>query len=122
MTTGKDFYLLDAAAQETRLRELALAALPLWGLQARDLKLIKYRENAVDMAFAALVAGYREHRELPAEQLACMPLFFAARSFTYLGWIHTRKETETARTLGPKLIAMACKAAQAYLQDPSAQD
>jgi Ser/Thr protein kinase RdoA (MazF antagonist) len=73
------------------------------------------------MAFEALVEGYREHRELPAEQLACMPLFFAARSFTYLGWIHTRKETETARTLGPMLIDMACKAAQAYLQDPSAQ-
>jgi len=66
-------------------------------------------------AFDALIEGYREHRELPDQQIACLPLFFAARSFTYLGWIHTRKETETARTLGPMLIDMACRAAQTYL-------
>ena len=68
-----------------------------------------------ETAFAALVEGYRSVRDLPEAQLAHMPLFFAARSFTYLGWIHTRPETETARTLGPMLIDMACRAARRYL-------
>lgn len=68
-----------------------------------------------DAAYAALVEGYRGVRDLPDAQLAHMPLFFAARSFTYLGWIHTRPETETARTLGPMLVDMSCRAAQRYL-------
>lgn len=68
-----------------------------------------------EAAFEALVEGYRSVRSLPDTQLAHMPLFFAARSFTYLGWIHTRPETETARTLGPMLIDMACRAARRYL-------
>jgi Ser/Thr protein kinase RdoA (MazF antagonist) len=68
-----------------------------------------------DAAFEALIEGYRSVRDLPDTQLAHMPLFFAARSFTYLGWIHTRPETETARTLGPMLIDMACRAARRYL-------
>jgi len=68
-----------------------------------------------DAAFEALVEGYRSVRDLPEAQLAHMPLFFAARSFTYLGWIHTRPETETARTLGQMLIDIACRAARRYL-------
>jgi Ser/Thr protein kinase RdoA (MazF antagonist) len=68
-----------------------------------------------DAAFAALVAGYRSVRELPEEQIRHMPLFFAARSFTYLGWIHTRPETETARTMGPALVDLACRTAGRYL-------
>jgi Ser/Thr protein kinase RdoA (MazF antagonist) len=66
-------------------------------------------------AYAALVRGYREHRSLPESQLEHMPLFFLARGFTYLGWVHTRQETETARELTPMLIEKACKLAQAYL-------
>ena len=68
-----------------------------------------------DAAFAAIIEGYRSVRALPDAQIAHMPLFFAARSFTYLGWIHTRPETETARTLGPMLTDMACRAARRYL-------
>lgn len=68
-----------------------------------------------DAAFDALVAGYRSVRDLPDEQLQHMPLFFAARSFTYLGWIHTRPETETARTMGPALVDLACRTAGRYL-------
>ena len=68
-----------------------------------------------DAAFAAIIEGYRSVRPLPDAQIAHMPLFFAARSFTYLGWIHTRPETETARTLGPMLTDMACRAARRYL-------
>ena len=66
-------------------------------------------------AYGALVAGYREHRSLPDEQLAQMPLFFLARAFTYLGWVHTRSETRTARELTPMLVEKACACARDYL-------
>lgn len=66
-------------------------------------------------AFAALIEGYRQYRDLPETQVAQMPLFFTARSFTYLGWVHTRPETETAREMTPMLIEMACTTAQEYL-------
>jgi Ser/Thr protein kinase RdoA (MazF antagonist) len=70
-----------------------------------------------EQAYAAMVAGYRSQRELPDEQLQYMPLFFLARSFTYLGWVHTRFETETARELTPLLVQKACKLARDYLRD-----
>ncbi|WP_116366028.1 phosphotransferase enzyme family protein [Parahaliea mediterranea] len=65
-------------------------------------------------AYRALIAGYRSECHLPDTQLVHMPLFFAARSFTYLGWVHTRPETETARNLTPALIEMSCEAVNDY--------
>ncbi len=73
-------------------------------------------EDHFQSAFDALVQGYREHRDLPDEQVAQLPLFFAARGFTYLGWVHTRAETQTAKELTPALVEMACAAAGEYLQ------
>lgn len=55
----------------------------------------------------ALVAGYRVHRELPDSQVAQLPLFLVARAFTYLGWVHTRAETATAREMTPFMIDRA---------------
>ncbi|MDH4041096.1 MAG: phosphotransferase [Gammaproteobacteria bacterium] len=66
-------------------------------------------------AYTALVQGYREYRSLPDSQLDYLPLFLLARSFTYLGWVHTRFETETARQMTPMLVEKACNVAQAYL-------
>jgi Ser/Thr protein kinase RdoA (MazF antagonist) len=63
---------------------------------------------------AQLLAGYRAHRPLPAEEVARLPLFYGLRGFTYLGWAHTRQETQTARELTPTLIELACEAAEAY--------
>ena len=63
----------------------------------------------------SLIAGYRQHRHLSDVQLAYLPLFLLARSFTYLGWIHTRAETRTARELAPMLTAKACALARQYL-------
>jgi len=63
----------------------------------------------------ALVAGYRERRSLPDSQLQSMPLFLLARSFTYLGWVHTRSETETAKELAPMLIEKCCALASDYM-------
>jgi Ser/Thr protein kinase RdoA (MazF antagonist) len=64
---------------------------------------------------AALIEGYRSRRALPEMELARLPLFFAARGCTYLGWVHTRSETETARELTPMLIESACRAVREYL-------
>tara|TARA_R110002110_G_scaffold406421_1_gene626557 strand:- start:406781 stop:407806 length:1026 start_codon:yes stop_codon:yes gene_type:complete len=63
----------------------------------------------------ALIAGYREHRALPDTQVEALPLFFLARGFTYLGWVHTRSETQTAKEMTPTLIEMARKRASEYL-------
>ena len=73
-------------------------------------------EPHYDTAFAALIEGYRMHRPLPESQVAQFPLFFLARSFTYLGWVHTRQETETAKELTPMLVAKACGLAEEYLR------
>lgn len=62
-----------------------------------------------DIARSALIEGYREFRPLADEELEKLPLFTAARSFTYLGWAHTRAETETARELTPAFIDMCCQ-------------
>ena len=66
-------------------------------------------------ASSALINGYRMERDLSDEQLRYMPLFFLARSFTYLGWVHTRPETQTAKELAPMLVEKCCNLADAYL-------
>ena len=66
-------------------------------------------------AYDALVAGYRSKRDLSDEQLALLPLFLSARGFTYLGWVHTRPETETAQELTPMLLDLACRTASDYM-------
>jgi len=65
----------------------------------------------------ATLAGYRSERELTAADEGLLPLFYAARGFTYLGWVHTRQETETARELTPMLIELACGVAKRYLAE-----
>ncbi|MEM9183155.1 MAG: phosphotransferase [Pseudomonadota bacterium] len=72
-------------------------------------------EPYVDTARQALIEGYRAHRSLSDEQLEQLPLFLTARGFTYLGWVHTRHETETARELTPALLEMACRQTETYL-------
>ena len=42
-------------------------------------------------------------------------MFLAARGTTYLGWVHTREGSETARELTPFLIERACAVGEAYL-------
>ena len=72
-------------------------------------------ESYFEQAKDALIEGYRVHRQLPDEQLELLPLFFLARGFTYIGWVHTRHETETAKELTPMLLEAACELAEDYL-------
>jgi Ser/Thr protein kinase RdoA (MazF antagonist) len=71
-----------------------------------------YFEEARD----GVISGYRRGRRLAEEQLASFPLFLLARAFTYLGWVHTRPETETARELTPMLVQTSCQLAEDYLR------
>ena len=63
----------------------------------------------------ALFAGYRLHRRLPDERLENLPLFMLARGFSYVSWVHTRRQTETAGELTPILLDAACRLADEYL-------
>ena len=68
------------------------------------------------MAKEALVAGYRRNRPLPDKHLAWFPVLLVARATTYLGWMHTRSETETAREMTPYIIDLVSGLAQDYLK------
>lgn len=66
-------------------------------------------------ARAALIEGYRSQRELSDAMLADLPLFLVARGYTYLGWVHTRQETQTARELTPVLVELVCRLTRDHL-------
>jgi len=70
---------------------------------------------AYDRMEQALFEGYRSVRALPDAHGALLPLFLFLRATTYLGWVQTRPETQTAKELGPMLIERACLVAQRYL-------
>lgn len=72
-------------------------------------------DGVFETARDALIRGYRSERPLSDEAIDRLPLFLAARGTTYLGWVHTRQGTETARELTPFLVERACAAAAHYL-------
>ena len=62
-----------------------------------------------------MIDGYRSVRALPDEQLEIMPLFDLLRGFTYLGWVHTRYVTQTAKEMAPVIVELACQVAEDFL-------
>ena len=72
-------------------------------------------ESFFEEAKRALIEGYRSERALDDDVLSLLPLFMLARGFTYVGWVHTRTETETARELTPMLLDAACALTEDYL-------
>ena len=72
-------------------------------------------EPDYELWFNALVNGYRSRRALDDTHLDHLPVFMLARGFTYLGWMHTRSETETAQELGAAVVDMVCGLARGYL-------
>ncbi|MDE2371513.1 MAG: phosphotransferase [Burkholderiales bacterium] len=65
---------------------------------------------------AALFAGYDSVKPLTAADRATLPLFLALRGTTYLGWVHTRRNSRAAEELAPMLIERACLTARRYLE------
>ena len=68
-----------------------------------------------EMAKNAQIAGYRQTRPLTDEHLAAFPVMLMARATTYLGWMHTRAETETAREMTPFIIELVFSLVEDYL-------
>lgn len=66
------------------------------------------------LAKTALLNAYQEVRHLSQEDLDNLPLFLLARSFTYLGWVHTRSGSTEARELAPMLTEMCLAAVARY--------
>ena len=64
---------------------------------------------------AAFLEGYRRQRAMPDEHLRHLDTFLLARGFTYLGWLHTRKATDTAIALTPDVIKMVMALAENYV-------
>ena len=62
----------------------------------------------------SLIRGYRTEREMPDGALEWLPLFLAVRGTTYLGWVHTRQGSDTARELTPSLAERACAVVEEY--------
>ncbi len=81
---------------------------------ATALAMATLREDFDDLR-AAFVAGYRRQRELPEEHLARLPLFFALRAATYVGWAHTRSHTQFAKDLGGLVRSVAVDRVRNYL-------
>ena len=71
-------------------------------------------EQEFDAVLEALVEGYRTERRLPNEHLDMLPTLLMARGLTYIGWLHTRRETETARELTPVVVEGVCALAEDY--------
>jgi len=74
-------------------------------------------ESTYNAAYSALIQGYREFRSLPDERLEQLPLFLAARGFTYLGWVHTRPDSDTANSLTPMLVELCCQTCRNLLSE-----
>ena len=79
-------------------------------------------EPALDNICSSLLEGYQSVRPLLQRDLDTMDLFFAARSLTYLGWVHTRQNTETANELTPIVIEIAEEICGNYLERRTRHD
>lgn len=69
-----------------------------------------------DIATQALLEGYTRHRALADDHLAMLHSFIFARWTTYLGWAHTRSETETAKAMTPYIISTIDDMTASYLE------
>ena len=72
-------------------------------------------EPSYDAAYNGVIEGYRSVRQLPDSHLELLPTCLLARGLTYLAWVHSRHETETAQEIAPVLIEGVCALAEDYL-------
>lgn len=68
-----------------------------------------------DPVLASLIEGYSEFRPLPPEFEETLLLFLLLRGFTYLGWVHTRSETDTAKAMSTQVVEGVMQLVDAYL-------
>jgi Ser/Thr protein kinase RdoA (MazF antagonist) len=73
-------------------------------------------EQSFEAVLDSFLTGYRSFRPLPAEHEMKLPLFLLLRGLVYLGWAHTRRETETAQALTPMLTESVMAQVEHYLE------
>ena len=74
-------------------------------------------EDYFDRLLGAMVEGYCEEQQLPPEFEEKLPMFLLLRGLTYLGWAHTRRDTDTARQMTPVIVEAVMQLVDAYLAD-----
>ena len=74
-------------------------------------------ENYFEVAETALIDGYRKHPPFTGDDVKLLPLFYLVRHTTYVGWLHTKFETETAKELKPFILELVCGLTEEYLSD-----
>jgi Ser/Thr protein kinase RdoA (MazF antagonist) len=72
-------------------------------------------ETTFTDARTSLIAGYRTTRALPDAHLEMLPAFLLARGLTYVSWVTSRRETETARALSAEIIEGVTALASEFL-------
>jgi len=70
---------------------------------------------AFEPCLAAIVSGYREHRDLPEEHLALLPAFILARALSYLSWCAKMPHMPLTAVIRPLLLAAVEEQAPALL-------
>jgi Ser/Thr protein kinase RdoA (MazF antagonist) len=91
--SGESWYLLDIATA-------------LFDLQGTP---------AYDPCLAAIVSGYREHRDLPDDHLSMLPAFFLARLLSYIAWCTNKAHMTQTAVIVPLLLAAFEQQAPALL-------
>tara|TARA_Y100001934_G_scaffold283537_1_gene404119 strand:- start:6236 stop:7294 length:1059 start_codon:yes stop_codon:yes gene_type:complete len=74
-----------------------------------------YGEPQFNCIKDAVLRGYQQKRKLPDKTIENCLLFHLIRGFTYLGWIQTRADSESAQLLAPEFIRLTCLIAEEYL-------
>jgi len=72
-------------------------------------------EPYFEQAKESFISGYHKHREMSDDSLKNLDLIMLARSLTYIGWMHTRSYTETAKELTPWLLDLSSRLIKNYL-------
>ena len=72
-------------------------------------------EPNFDDVMNAFIEGYTSERVLTDEDLELLPAFFLIRGLVYLGWGHTRRETETAQAMIGIVIEGVTQMAREFL-------
>jgi Ser/Thr protein kinase RdoA (MazF antagonist) len=76
---------------------------------------VKLADADYEAARDAWLEGYRTQVLLPDAHLEELDTLVMARGLLLLGWMHTRRETPTARLLAGAVIALACAQAEKLL-------
>jgi len=72
-------------------------------------------EDRLPVLERAFLSAYRHHFHFDTTDRDHLPLFMFLRALTYVGWVQSRPETETARELGDAFARRAEELARAYL-------